>query len=109
MSNQSKPSYNLPQTLPTNPLLADLLPDFARQWQHDLSVGFEDLKRLGDLDGLRRLGHTVKGSFLQFGFSELAGIGVEIMHDAAHGDWHTAGLRISALCEIMQELEKRVT
>lgn len=108
MSNQSDLTYQLPETLPTNPILVDLLPDFASQWLHDLTVTWSSLRESNDLEGLRRLGHTIKGSFMQFGFNDLAIVGKEIMVCAENDDWEGASQRVNGLRTAMETLASRV-
>ena len=108
MPDRSLPTYTVPETLPTDPVLADLVPEFLAQWVNDLTVTWQDLRQQGDLDGFRRFGHTIKGSFLQFGFKELSAVGKEIMHDADDQDWDTAQDRIHGILAVLVELQKRI-
>lgn len=108
MPDRSIPTYTIPDTLPTDPVLADLVPEFIEQWLNDLTVNWQDLRQRGDIDDFRRFGHTIKGSFLQFGFKELSGVGKEIMHDADNEDWDAAELRINGIIRVLSELKNRL-
>lgn len=109
MSTRSVPTYSLPETLPTDPILADLLPEFASQWLKDLSVTWSDIQQSQDNEALRRFGHTIKGSFLQFGFREMSVAGKEIMNCAEANDWKGAEVYVQALRMAMEQLARRTT
>lgn len=104
MSNHSDISYDLPDNLPTDPILADLLPDFAAQWLNDLTVTWASLNAAKDAEGLRRFGHTIKGSFLQFGFRDMSVAGKNIMQCAESNDWQGAEAYVLALQQAMRQL-----
>ena len=108
MPDRSIPTYTVPDTLPTDPVLADLVPEFIAQWLNDLTVNWQDIQKRGDLDDFRRFGHTIKGSFLQFGFKELSAVGKEIMTDAEAEDWDSAELRIAGIKRVLNELQQRL-
>ena len=108
MPDRSIPTYTIPDTLPTDPVLADLVPEFIEQWLNDLTVNWQDIRRRGDLDDFRRFGHTIKGSFLQFGFKELSSVGKEIMNDADAEDWEAAQLRVTGIQNMLEELKRRL-
>jgi hypothetical protein len=108
VSDRSVPVYQLPDILPTDPVLADLLPEFAEQWLHDLTVTWSSLHQAQDSEGLRRFGHTIKGSFLQFGFRDLSVIGSEIMRLAEMNDWEGAGKCVEGLLLVMHSLRARI-
>ena len=100
--------YNVPDHLPTDPVLADLVPEFLEQWEKDLTVTFTDMQQRKDVEELRRFGHTIKGSFLQFGFRDLASIGKEIMTDAENGDWQGAADKVNGILGVVRTLSKRL-
>lgn len=104
MPNRSIPTYPVPTGGPSDPVLADLMPEFIAQWTKDLTVTWAEIKDRGDMEEFRRFGHTIKGSFLQFGFRELSPIGREIMDDADRGDWESADLRVQGLLSVMHEM-----
>lgn len=108
MPDRSIPTYTIPETLPTDPMLADLVPEFIEQWLTDLSVTWPQIRASGSIDDFRRFGHTIKGSFLQFGFRELSAVGKEIMHDADAGDWDAAEARVIGLGNVLTEVKRRL-
>ena len=108
MPDRSNMTYTTPDTLPTDPVLADLVPEFIEQWMTDLTVNWADLRTRGDLEEFRRFGHTIKGSFLQFGFAELSRVGKEVMHDAETGDWEGAEARLNGIVRVLTELRDKI-
>ncbi len=107
VSDRIIPIFSLPDQLPADPVLADLIPEFVRQWMHDFNVTWNEIKSSGNIEDFRRFGHTVKGSFLQFGFKGLSGVGIEIMNDSAKGDWETADLRVKGLIQALETISER--
>ena len=100
--------YDVPDHLPTDPVLADLVPEFLEQWERDLTVTFSGIQERQDVEELRRFGHTIKGSFLQFGFRDLAGIGKVIMADAESNDWEGAAVKVNGILEVVRTLRERI-
>ena len=100
--------YDVPDHLPTDPVLADLVPEFLEQWERDLTVTFSGIQERQDVEELRRFGHTIKGSFLQFGFRDLAGVGKEIMIDAENEDWMGALAKVNGILGVVQTLRRRI-
>ncbi len=90
-------------------MLADLLPDFASLWLRDLHNAAVMFSEQSDTEALYRLGHTIKGSFLQFGFDQLANIGREIMACAKETDWEGAQERVKLLEQILLDLQQRLS
>ena len=66
-----------------------------------------EIKASGNLEDFRRFGHTIKGSFLQFGFSALSKVGREMMDDAERADWNAAEIKISGLIVALNEIKNR--
>jgi chemotaxis protein histidine kinase CheA len=87
----------------------DLMPEFIAQWMKDLTVTWPEIRERGDLEEFRRFGHTVKGSFLQFGFRELSPVGKEIMADADLGDWEAAHARVAGLLAVLEAMKERLS
>lgn len=109
MSDQQKFNYKLPNTFTTQPVMVELLPEFAEAWIRDFSTTWPTIVKTADVEEFHRFGHTIKGSFLQFGFPELSKVGGSIMKDSEAGDWATASKRISGLLDTMLELKKKVS
>lgn len=99
--------YSLPAVLPTDPILLDLIPEFTSQWLKDLTVTWDEIKARADIEEFKRFGHTIKGSFLQFGFRDLSAVGKEIMSDSEKEDWDEANARIKGLINTLEELGSR--
>lgn len=82
---------------PADSVLRELLPEFFTAWDRDLCNAIPEIVDAGNIDALHRLGHTIKGSMIQFGFPRLAAVGVAIMQDAERGSIDAAAERITAL------------
>ncbi|NQW30681.1 MAG: hypothetical protein HQ472_09235 [Ignavibacteria bacterium] len=108
MSDQHLFTYELPISLPTEQVMVELLPEFVDSWVSDLTVTWTSITKSMDTEELYRFGHTVKGSFMQFGFKDLSKAGAALMSDAANSDWETASKRIQGILEAMYELKKRL-
>lgn len=104
-----KYTYNVPAEIPSDPILVELLPEFLSLWIRDLTSGWEGILERGENEELRRFGHTIKGSFLQFGFRELASVGIDVMSDAANDDWLEADARIRALASVVKAIMESLT
>ena len=96
-------------TGPTDEVLRELLPEFFTAWDRDLCTAITDIVGQKDAEQLHRLGHTIKGSMIQFGFRSLSSLGVEMMSDAERGDFETAGERISMLRQRLRDLRTTFT
>lgn len=94
---------------PTDNVLRELLPEFFTAWDRDLCRATTEIVAREDAEELRRLGHTIKGSMIQFGFRSLSVLGTEIMRDAERGDFDSAGERISMLRQRLIELRATFT
>lgn len=82
---------------PSDSVLRELLPEFFTAWDRDLCNAISEIVDAGNVDALHRLGHTIKGSMIQFGFPGLAAIGISIMQDAERGTIVAAAERITSL------------
>lgn len=101
-------SYSVPDKWPTDPILAEFLPEFVDQWRSDLAEPFDAMMLRHNVEELNRLGHTIKGSFLQFGFSDLSGIGKEIMADAKAESWDALLSKVNVLRDILDAMKQRL-
>ncbi|GBD07165.1 hypothetical protein HRbin21_00981 [bacterium HR21] len=72
--------------LPDDPVLRELLPEFLQTWQHDAVRILEAAQSHNEAE-LYRLGHTLKGTCLQFGLTELAELGIQLMECARTRAW----------------------
>ena len=104
MTDQIHPVYQIPTAGPADPILQELLPEFLDAWIKDLSTTWADICARGDVQELHRFGHTIKGSFIQFGFRDLSGVGKEIMEDADRAHWSQASARIAALLLVVNTM-----
>ncbi len=68
-----------------DPDLEELIPDFMENRRHDVVV-IGQLLQEGDIDEIKRLGHSMKGSGGGYGFHEITEIGKVIEEAAASGD-----------------------
>jgi chemotaxis protein histidine kinase CheA len=80
----------MPMTLPEDPIILELLPEFIDDWIQQLDRDFHSIIERKSADELYRLGHTLKGSCLQFGISEPAQIGIQIMALSKEAKWDEA-------------------
>jgi len=92
--------------LPEDPFVRELLPEFVDTWIQDINSQFDDLIKNQNSDELYRLGHTVKGSCLQFGLDDIAAFGIELMGYAKANDWQKAEPMKSILLNAFQEIRK---
>jgi chemotaxis protein histidine kinase CheA len=106
--NRSIPTYPVPTGGPADPVLADLMPEFITLWTKDLTVTWPEIRERGDIEEFRRFGHTIKGSFLQFGFRDLSPIGRDVMSDAEIGDWEGADARIQGLLNVLNAMKEQL-
>lgn len=77
-------------TLPTDPIILELLPEFIDDWLAQLDREFHDIIARKNADELYRLGHTLKGSCLQFGLREPADLGIQLMGLSKEQKWDEA-------------------
>ncbi len=92
--------------LPDDPILLDLVPDFVVSWTSDVQTVLPALVAERNTDELYRFGHTLKGSARQFGFSELADCGSEIMQVARQARWDTLSEIIERVRALLNEIEQ---
>jgi hypothetical protein len=83
--------YSLPTALPSDPVLREFFPEFVTRWLADIASQWPDIKARRDDVELRRFGHTIRGSFIQFGLRDMSEGGVRIMECAARSSWDEAG------------------
>ena len=62
----------------------------------------------GDSEALYRLGHTIKGSLLQFGLDGHAPIGTQLMAYAVANDWPAALTYLDALLQMLRSLQVKL-
>ncbi len=96
-------------TGPADEVLRELLPEFFTAWDRDLCRAMIEIVDREDAEELHRLGHTIKGSMIQFGFRSLSSLGVEIMGDAERGNFGSAGERITVLRQRLTDLRTTFT
>lgn len=65
--------------LPDDPFIRELLPEFIDDWIDQIQQNFDTYVQASNYEDMYRLGHTLKGSCLQFGLDDLAAIGIEMM------------------------------
>ena len=102
------PSYSIPDQWPTDPVLIEFLPEFVDQWRSDLAEPFSAMLERHNVEELNRLGHTIKGSFLQFSFKELSVVGKEIMLDAQTENWDALAEKVNTLKRILDAMKQRL-
>lgn len=108
VSDRVMHSYSVPDQWPSDPVLVEFLPEFVEQWVVDLDKPFDQMLDRHNVEELNRLGHTIKGSFLQFGFKDLSALGKEIMVAAQAEDWDGVLERVNVLKHILSEMKHRL-
>jgi signal transduction histidine kinase/CheY-like chemotaxis protein/HPt (histidine-containing phosphotransfer) domain-containing protein len=91
---QSAPPAAAPETTDAAPVrldprLADLVGTFLASARHDIAQARVALEAR-DLDAVRLIGHTLRGSASSYGFEALARLGGLLEHAARNGDVDTA-------------------
>mgnify|MGYP001627148029 CR=1 FL=1 len=94
---------------PKDPVLLELLPEFIEAWESDFAVQWIDIVSRGNLEELHRFGHTIKGSFLQFGFRSLSACGRAIMEAANAGDWNAATAQVKQLTAALETMKNNLS
>jgi len=107
VSDRQHITYAAPTSLPSDPVLREFIPEFVTQWRKDFATMFPDIIQRRNAEDLYRFGHTIKGSFLQFGFTDLAQAGRDIMEDSRNGDWSSPVQRVAALEDVLTAIEAR--
>ncbi|MDP2309172.1 MAG: hypothetical protein Q8P18_24325 [Pseudomonadota bacterium] len=93
--------------LPHDPTVLELLPIFCDYWEHNFDVDWwPRVRTTRSLEGLRHLGHTVVGSFGQFGVPEGAPLGQALMICARDGDWAAAERHTETLRELVRQVRR---
>jgi hypothetical protein len=77
-------------TLPEDAIILELLPEFVLDWLKQLDAEFYEIIDNKDETRLYRLGHTLKGSCLQFGLEEPAKLGITLMEHSKVHAWDDA-------------------
>lgn len=80
----------MPMTLPSDDIILELLPEFVDDWIKQLQMEFHAIVERKSEQELYRLGHTLKGSCLQFGLKEPAALGIQLMECSKVQDWNAA-------------------
>ncbi|MCS7170478.1 MAG: Hpt domain-containing protein [Candidatus Kapabacteria bacterium] len=91
--------------LPQDPILRELLPEFLSSWQIDAARIVEAAQSHNDAE-LYRLGHTLKGTCLQFGLTELAELGVQLMECARAHRWDEVPVLYERMLSEFQQLQQ---
>jgi len=99
--------YLVPESVPADPILREFYPEFVNRWLVDLTTQWPEIVERNDAEELYRFGHTIKGSFQQFGLKELSAIGKDIMTSSSDNDWTTASYYVHGLTKILQVLQQR--
>ena len=106
MHDNLHPPFPLPSVPTSDDPLTELFPEFVQAWIADLERDAADMISRRDAEALYRLGHTIKGSFLQFRLSEHATVGRQIMDFAERSDWTSADTYVKALLQMLRSLQQ---
>ncbi|MDZ4661452.1 MAG: Hpt domain-containing protein [Pseudomonadota bacterium] len=85
-------------------MLEDLMPGFLQNRQTDIS-SLEKMYAAQDLEGIKRLGHHLKGVGPNYGFQKLGEMGAAIEIAACHGKLDSIGLIIQRMREYMSRVK----
>lgn len=75
--------------LPEDPMIRELFPEFIETWLVDISEQFMPAYNSKNTQDIYRIGHTIKGTCLQFGVDEVAQLGISMMAASKEEDWKT--------------------
>lgn len=76
--------------------LEELIPRYLENRRADVEIARVAFAR-GDMERLRSLGHTIKGTAASYGFTAISEIGYSLERAAANADAEAAGAAISNL------------
>jgi len=92
-----------------DPYVLELLPEFVDTWLEDISTQLNVLIESNNSDELYRMGHTLKGSCLQFGLDSIASLGIELMGYAREKKWEQAKLLERKLLNEFDRIKKELS
>ncbi|MCU0424984.1 MAG: Hpt domain-containing protein [Candidatus Kapabacteria bacterium] len=93
-------------TLPDDPIILELLPEFVLDWLKQLDAEFHEILDKKDEQRLYRLGHTLKGSCLQFGLEDPAKLGITLMEHSKVQNWDAARAMYDPIRSYFLEAQK---
>ncbi|OYT14654.1 MAG: hypothetical protein B7C24_17180 [Bacteroidetes bacterium 4572_77] len=74
--------------IPKDEFILELLPDFIDTWIEDIEAQFDGFLEAENYDDMYRLAHTLKGSCMQFSLNNIADVGIDLMEQVKHNQWH---------------------
>ncbi|MDD3124901.1 MAG: Hpt domain-containing protein [Candidatus Kapabacteria bacterium] len=89
--------------LPEDAFIRELIPEFVDDWLNNLNGEYSDILVEKDADRLYRVGHTIKGSCLQFGLDEIAQLGIRLMGHSKAGEWDEAEVLMKEIKNLFEE------
>jgi HPt (histidine-containing phosphotransfer) domain-containing protein len=98
----------MPMTLPSDPIVLELLPEFINDWIAQLDREFQPILDAKNEELLYRLGHTLKGSCLQFGLQEPAQLGIQLMGLSKEQKWDEAAAMFTPIRSMFVEAGEAV-
>lgn len=93
-------------TLSDDPIILELLPEFVLDWLKQLDAEFHEILDKKDEQRLYRLGHTLKGSCLQFGLEDPAKLGITLMEHSKVQNWDAARAMYDPIRSYFLEAQK---
>lgn len=108
MSDDVPFTYSLPESLPTDPVLREFFPEFLTRWLADIESQWPAIVQRRDATELRRFGHTIRGSFVQFGLRDLSSAGILIMECAEHSNWDKASHVVQHVRQALLEIQSNL-
>lgn len=94
--------------LPDDPIMVELIPEFVDTWINDLDTQMPVILKEKNEKELYRLGHTIKGSCLQFGFDDVSKLGIELMGYSKEQNWEKAAEMEPKLKQVFKEIKEFV-
>jgi HPt (histidine-containing phosphotransfer) domain-containing protein len=96
--------YALRVTVRPDPDLMDLIPVYLERRNADL-IALEDALLLGDMERVRILGHSMKGSGGGYGFDGITEIGLRLEIAGRDGDASAARTGMDDLAEYLRNVD----
>lgn len=106
MHDNLHPPFPLPELPTGDSPLTELFPEFVQSWIAELDQDAADIIARRDAESLFRLGHTIKGSFQQFGLPDHATVGRQLMTFSEQQNWSAAGDYVNALLQMLRSLQQ---
>ena len=92
--------------IPDDPFIRELLTEFVDTWIQDISDQYHLYIKEKNGAELYRIAHTIKGSCYQFGLTEIAEMGINMMGFAKENDFESADPMEKKLIDSFSNVKK---